>query len=65
MRLTWRFSWRDGLAIVALWNYLITEDEELFEWIKETGGEDIVIPMDLVESVWLCVSFIGNLINML
>ena len=49
----WSCSWRDGLAIVALWNYLITEDEELYQWIQETGGGDLVIPMDLVETV-LC-----------
>eukprot|EP00656_Telonema_subtile_P054273 TRINITY_DN8074_c0_g1_i4.p1 TRINITY_DN8074_c0_g1~~TRINITY_DN8074_c0_g1_i4.p1 ORF type:complete len:407 (-),score=156.22 TRINITY_DN8074_c0_g1_i4:92-1312(-) len=32
-------SWKDGKAIVALWNYLITEDPELYEWLKEKNGE--------------------------
>merc|ERR1711934_404216 len=28
-------SWKDGKAIVALWNYLITEDADLYEWLKQ------------------------------
>merc|ERR1711934_1201769 len=39
-------SWKDGKAIVALWNYLITEDADLYEWLKEKHGEELTIDID-------------------
>jgi hypothetical protein len=41
-------SWQDAKAIVALWNYLITEDAEIYEWlVKENDGKELTIDLDL------------------
>jgi hypothetical protein len=39
-------SFKDGKAIVALWNYLITEDAQLYEWLKKKNGQELTIDID-------------------
>merc|ERR1712166_155432 len=39
-------SWKDGKAIVALWNYLITEDAELYKWLVSSSGGELTIDID-------------------
>ena len=48
-------SWKDGKAIVALWNYLITEDADLYDWLKQKHGEELTIDIDKTTTVRLSI----------
>eukprot|EP00658_Telonema_sp_P-2_P000868 TRINITY_DN1031_c0_g2_i3.p1 TRINITY_DN1031_c0_g2~~TRINITY_DN1031_c0_g2_i3.p1 ORF type:complete len:592 (+),score=204.67 TRINITY_DN1031_c0_g2_i3:167-1942(+) len=41
----WTSSWKDGKALCALWNYLITEDQEMYEWLVDKSGQELTIDL--------------------